>query len=256
MKREVRTAAATRSIKFIVCFTTIICCYFLHAQLAHLVSSTAGQIYQFPVPAGIRSVSIDIGLYDSIIEPLDDELVIAVDASLREVERFKLASKCYEMKRCLLINAAVGSSLVPFATLHQSKREGGSSHITNYDSTIWPMDMRPAVVPLLSLKTIIDAVPPNMPINMCKTDTNGNDVYVVESAGNTIRRCLRLTIEIVGPEDGTGPPDQYERIMDLMNSMGFKLAPGFPAEKQQRGSYDLRFIGPNFDSNTEVHTFY
>ena len=213
--------------------------------------------YEFPIPKGIRQVSIDIGLYNSIMEVAVDEFVIAIDASLREVERFKLASKCYDMRRCLLINAAVGLPISPFVTLHQSEREGGSSHITNYDSSVWPMEMRPATVPLISLKTVIDSVPQHLTISKCKTDTNGNDILVIDSAGESIRRCRTVTIEIVGPEDGTGPPDQYERAMRIMTQMGFEPADGYSSAKQLQGSYDLHFSRRNHaKDHAKAHTLY
>merc|ERR1719456_564057 len=123
---------------------------------------------------------IDIGLYDSILKPEPDEFVIAIDASLREIERFKLFSQCNEIQRCTLINAAIGKSEDKFISLHQSAREGGSSHITNFNPEVWPMEMRDVAVPVISLKDVIDAVPSDIPISLCRTDTNGNDGYVIE----------------------------------------------------------------------------
>jgi hypothetical protein len=116
------------------------------------------------------------------------------------------------------------------------------------------MEMRPAVVPVISLKTLIDAIPHTLQLSMCKTDTNGNDVYVIESAGRAIRRCLRVTCEVVGPHDGTGPPDQYERVVHMMHAQGFRFADGFPSEKRLNGSYDLRFIRRDVMANE--HNFY
>jgi len=197
--------------------------------------------YQFKFPPGITKVTIDIGLYSQIIEPQADEWVVGVDASVREIERFKLHSLCESLNRCWLINAAVGSSEDPLITLRQSAREGGSSHINAGASSVWPMDMKSAIVPILSLKTLIDAIPEQYTIPLCKTDTNGNDLMVVTSAFESLRRCERVTMEIVGNHDEVGPRDQYEKAIDVMKSHGLDLAPGKPSGKQDAGSYNLYF---------------
>lgn len=209
--------------------------------------------YALPFPPEIKSVMIDVGLYNSILEPKADEWVVAVEASVREIERFKLHSKCEKLQRCHLINAAVGESNDTFTTLHQSTREGGSSHITNFDPKVWPMDMAPAVVPVISLKSLIDAVPSSLPISLCKTDTNGNDVYVIKSAGPSLQRCQRLTMEIVGNKDGTGPKDQYETALSFTKEQGFVLAPGLASDQRDSGSYNLFFVKHGFESVYKDH---
>ena len=209
-----------------------------------LASVPQTPLYTFPLPSSVRHVIVDIGLYNSIVTPREGEFVIAVDASLREIEASKLSTSCETLGSCLLISAAVGSSTHPFVNLQQSQRSGGSSHITNFDSAIWPMEMRPAVVPLISLKTLIDAVPRNIPIILCKTDTNGNDGAVLHSAGDSLRRCLLIIMEIVGPRDGTGPPDQYETAIEVTRKCGFRLDPRYSGVKQESGSYNLYFDRP------------
>lgn len=211
------------------------------------------QRYTFPVPTRVRHVIIDIGLYNNIIEPRRGEFTIAIDASLREIDENSLSSKCESYGSCLLLNAAIGEgNSDPFVNLHQSIRPGGSSHITNFDSSKWPMELRPAVVPLVSLKTIIDAVPQELPIILCKTDTNGNDVGVLKSAGTSLTRCLHIILEIVGPEDGTGPPDQYEKALDIALSHGFRLDPLYASAKQESGSYNLYFKRPEAQNFPDI----
>jgi len=209
--------------------------------------------YVFPLPPEVRSVIIDIGLYDSIVQPTEGEFVIAIDASLREIERFKLSTRCQGLGSCLLINAAIGKDRTPFVNLQQSQREGGSSHITNYDPTVWPMELPPAVVPVFSLQTVIDSIPPAVTIELCKTDTNGNDVYVIESARASLKRCRHLVMEIVGPRDGTGPPDQYERAIRITQSLGFHFDPKYPSDRHDSGSYNLFFIHASAHGRSESH---
>ena len=232
--------------------------FFIVAALLAIVSlkilrtSTAPH-YVFPLPNEVRGVIIDIGLYDDIVQPKEGEFVIAIDASLREIEKFKLSTMCQRLGACLLINAAIGQGGKPFVNLQQSKREGGSSHITNYDPTVWPMELSPAVVPVFTLQTVIDSIPPQLTINLCKTDTNGNDVYVIESAGASLQRCRHLVMEIVGPRDGTGPPDQYERAIQITQRLGFQFDPNYPSDRQDGGSYNLFFIHASAKGYSESH---
>jgi hypothetical protein len=204
--------------------------------------------YKFPIPGGISKVMIDIGLYSDILPPEEGELVIAVDASAREIERNKLYTLCANLQRCLLINAAVGKSDDMFVTLHQSNRKGGSSHITSFDDKVWPMELKPAIVPIMSLKTLIDSVPSHLPIPLCKLDTNGNDGNIIKSAGSSLERCQRLTMEIVGDLDHTGPQGQYETALSVMSAHGFQLAPGKPSAKRAQFSYNIYFVRPEFAS--------
>ena len=215
--------------------------------------TSAAPRYVFPLPAEVHSVIIDIGLYDSIVQPKEGEFVIAIDASLREIEKFQLSTMCQSLGSCLLINAAIGIDRNPFVNLQQSNREGGSSHITNYDPTVWPMELSPAVVPVFSLQTVIDSIPPTVNIDLCKTDTNGNDVYVIESAGATLQRCRHLVIEIVGPRDGTGPPDQYERAIRITQRLGFQFDPNYPSDRHDSGSYNLFFMHASAKGRSETH---
>lgn len=211
--------------------------------------------YTFPLPGDVKHVIIDIGLYNTIIRPRAGEFVIAIDASLKEIEANKLSTMC-ATTNCILLNTAIGEGPNPFVDLHQSERPGGSAHITNFDPNVWPMELRPAVVPLNSLKTIIDAIPQELPIILCKLDTNGNDVDVLDSAGTSLKRCLRVVMEIVGPQDGTGPPDQYERAIAITKKHGFRLDPLYPSAKQQSGSYDLNFERPEARHQPDTSELY
>jgi len=222
-------------------------------QLPTHMASPQGSKYQWSFPENVNQVMIDIGLYKMILQPKADEWVIAVDASVREIERFKLHSMCYEIDRCWLINAAVGDSQDTFILLRQSKREGGSSHVNAGDSQKWPMEMKSAIVTIISLKTLIDAVPGHLPIPLCKTDTNGNDLAVIISAGESLKRCERITMEIVGNADHVGPVDQYEKAIEVASAQGFQLAPGKPSKKKGGGSYNLFFVRPDIAAKYDEH---
>jgi len=213
----------------------------------------AGSNQKWSFPQNINSVMIDIGLYNVILPPKADEWVVAVDASVREIERFKLHSKCDELDRCWLLSAAVGNSQDKFITLRQSKRMGGSSHINGGDSSRWPMEMRSAIVPIVSLKTLIDAIPDHLPIPLCKTDTNGNDLAVIISAGESLKRCQRLTMEIVGNADHVGPVDQWDKAIAVATAQGLQLAPGKSSKKKASGSYNLYFCRPEVAANYADH---
>ena len=95
-----------------------------------------------------------------------------------------------------------------------------------------------------------------VPIVLCKLDTNGNDVYVINSAETSLKRCSRIVMEIVGPQDGTGPPDQYERAIEITKKLGFRLDPRYLSAKRQSGSYDLYFERPEARNQPDTSDLY
>ena len=98
------------------------------------------------------------------------------------------------------------------------------------------MDRGFSVVPMIPMKTILDAVPPRLRISLCKIDTNGNDVLVLRSAGDALRRCEQVRMEIVGEGQG-GPLHQHRAALALFRSLGF--ARYAKAEPLWKGQYDL-----------------
>ena len=98
------------------------------------------------------------------------------------------------------------------------------------------MDRGFAVVTMIPFKTILDAVPAHLPIALCKIDTNGNDVLVLRSAGEALRRCEKVRMEIVSEGQG-GPLHQHRAALSLFRSLGFaRYARG---DEIWKGQYDL-----------------
>jgi len=214
--------------------------------------------FKLSFPPGIKQVIIDIGLLNSILTPRPMEWVVGVDASVREATKFNLHGKCAALKRCTLILAAVGDGISRFVTLWESSRVGGSANIVGTDATMWPMELAPATVPLISLKNLIDAVPDHLPIKLCKSDTNGNDVFVLKSAGSSLRRCQQICIEIIGDQTGGGPKGQYQQALTIGQEHGFSETKRSRAQQSnpglmKKGIYNILLVPYSSSNEVKAH---
>tara|TARA_B100001989_G_C24542669_1_gene468589 strand:+ start:542 stop:1336 length:795 start_codon:yes stop_codon:yes gene_type:complete len=186
-----------------------------------LSSNFFSEGFQFRFGKNIDSVVVDIGLYNGIIKPSLGQHVIALEASLREATKFKLQEKCELLVNCTLIMAAVGDGTDKFVQLWESFRPHGSATITSTNPKIWPADRSVSVVPLVSLKSIIEAIPVKYKISKCKIDTNGNDALVLKSASNAIQRCEEVQVEVVEGGQG-GPLHQHRAVVKILLKNGFQ----------------------------------
>ena len=78
------------------------------------------------------------------------------------------------------------------------------------------------MVPLLPLSSVIDAIPQHVQLSFCKVDTNGNDVLVLRSAGDSIRRCREVRVEIATGGQA-GPLNQHETAVEWLRAKGFDM---------------------------------
>lgn len=91
-------------------------------------------------------------------------------------------------------------------------------------------------VPVLRLEDVLERIPPEISIDYIKTDVQGVDLQVLESAGEHLRRARRVRAEVINEaiygdvgEDKTGTEREF---VAFMKGMGFRfigdvdIAPG------------------------------
>ena len=147
---------------------------------------------------------------------------IAIEASVRETVANNLPRLCELMGNCTFLLAAIGDGTDRLVQLWDSSTGGGPASITAANPAFWPHDRSPSVVPLLPLSSVIDAIPQHVQLSFCKVDTNGNDVLVLRSAGDSIRRCREVRVEIATGGQA-GPLNQHETAVEWLRAKGFDM---------------------------------
>jgi FkbM family methyltransferase len=83
-------------------------------------------------------------------------------------------------------------------------------------------------VPVLRLEDVLNAIPAELDIDYLKTDVQGVDLQVIQSAGEQLRRVRRVRVEIINAryyEDVAGHKTATEtEMVSYMTKMGFRFA--------------------------------
>jgi FkbM family methyltransferase len=112
---------------------------------------------------------------------------------------------------------------------HVNANDGTSSLAASAEGT--GMDVLRTVevrkVPVLRLEDVLEAIPDDLVIEYLKTDTQGADLQVLQSAGEQLRRVRRVRAEIINRRlyDGIAgqPAGNEKEFVDFMSSMGFRF---------------------------------
>lgn len=83
-------------------------------------------------------------------------------------------------------------------------------------------------VPVIRLEDVLRAIPPSYPVAYVKTDVQGVDLQVLQSAGESLRRVERVRAEVINSSEyrklnGQGMSSESEMVKH-MASRGFRLA--------------------------------
>ena len=103
-------------------------------------------------------------------------------------------------------------------------------------------------VPVIRLEDVLNAVPPDVAIAYVKTDVQGVDLQVLQSAGETLRRAERVRSEITNlgaykKLDGVGMATENE-MRTYLQKMGFDLV-GEEAVQKDRDWLDQIYLNRN-----------
>lgn len=200
----------------------------------------------------------------SIVPPQEDPSVgvLALEANLGIANylREKHQKNGYP-HRFFVVNCAVAGPPLAggLASFHYYNAAGGSSSLseardeavgrqawtnrTAFDpsDTYGPGPAAVDFVPVLSLETVLAAVPTNVSIDFLKTDTQGYDLAVIRSASRLqLRRVRMLTTETYLKGAGNA---KYKNVKNdlvdwipYMRTMGFRLTN--PPQPHQSNEYD------------------
>jgi FkbM family methyltransferase len=187
-------------------------------------------------PPGVKRLIINVGSNLQPPVPKDeDTAVIAVEPML------DTASRIPKHPRVFVVTAAV-SSAVSIASFFSYNFNGESSSLSQMKdedkgkATSWWADDKArqegyapvSFVPVITLRMILDAIPPEMDILLLKTDMQGYDFTAVSAAGSEALARIRQVYNEVNCHgfawNPSAPLNDFDAVWaDYMASRGFKL---------------------------------
>lgn len=149
------------------------------------------------LPKTTRSIIIDIGPNRTPIIPSATDttmFVLAFEPLLDAVANIYL-----KYDRVLVVPCAV-ASIAGIRTLRRYNQDGLSSSLSRATLTDLPFQHpdgcgQTSIVPVITLKMILQAIPNHIHIFL-KTDAQGFDFDVIQSAGDEIKRVLYMRNEV------------------------------------------------------------
>jgi hypothetical protein len=175
-----------------------------HGEGSHSPAAPGSSHVFFKFPPAVKRVIINVGSNRQPPVPKEDDVaVIAVEPMLNT------AWAIPRHERVFVITAAISSSVgfANFFTYMFSGEASSLSEVKQEDKEkpeAWwarddhrETDYPPLVfVPVLTLKHLLDAVPPTLDIVLLKTDMQGYDFTAVSAAGDALHRVKQLYSEV------------------------------------------------------------
>jgi FkbM family methyltransferase len=188
----------------------------------------------FAIPAGVTRVWVDVGAH--LLETTLPAMQKNADLVLIAVEPLSEAWKAWpDSERIIGIPAALD--------LERGTRDFHVNRL-NDTSSLLPSDPKVSVlpatdfadqtvevrkVPVLTLRDVLERIPPQVDIEFLKTDVQGVDLQVLKSAGDQLRRAWRVKTEVIVHNEGVylpegeDKPGSEDEFTDYMKSMGFEF---------------------------------
>lgn len=130
------------------------------------------------------------------------------------------------------------SSLAPSVSEKQAKA---------LDKSMKTVEVRK--VPVLRLEDVLAAVPEDLEIEYLKTDVQGVDLQVIQSAGEQLRRVRRVRVEVINAPYyahlGGHKPMPEQEMVAYMRSMGFRFV-GDHDVQRDRTWLDKDFVNTRY----------
>lgn len=144
---------------------------------------------------GLRSLVIEIGLHDVVMDPRGDKQhVIGIEASLRSMcEPWATPGVSLKKPRLTLLAAAMGSRV---GVTDWFERDGwtAANSMSKQDSLVAYAGPTKAVTsvtvaPVITLATILSNVPSTLPLAFLKIDAQAHNYYIIVGAQEHINRA-------------------------------------------------------------------
>lgn len=183
---------------------------------------------RFSLPTRVRRVWIDVGAH--LLETTRHELAKSRDLVLIAIEPLAECWRAWpDDERLIAMPVAIDlqRGMLDFhvnaddatSSLAES-REG-----TEYDKLTRTVEVRK--VPVLRLEDVLERIPLRLDVDYLKTDVQGFDFQVLQSAGEQLRRVRRVKVEVINAAIYKGPgaarPGLEQEVVDYMRGLGFRF---------------------------------
>jgi FkbM family methyltransferase len=190
----------------------------------------------FDFPPSVKRVFVNVG---SNRDPNADGHLDEEDLALIAVEPIlEVAAVIPRVHSRVFVIAAAISNVTGFANFHIYNGNGESSSLAAVPDKAdakyaffaaddkRPANLPPAAfVPVLTLKMLLDAIPPHLRIVVLKTDMQGFDFTAVAAAGRTVLRAERVLAEVTCNDftfNPRAPSNDLQRDwLPYMEELGF-----------------------------------
>lgn len=163
------------------------------AAAAAAASSQPSAPIRIPFPPTIRRVWLNIGSHiDPPVSPNEDTMTIAVEPVL------SIAANITKHPRLLVLPCAISDrvGIAPFYAYNDGLSSSlnlaneAAPDLMGWKSKALPSDIPSvALVPVVTLRHLLDAIPRHIEIEVIKTDMQGHDLAAIKSAGLAARRA-------------------------------------------------------------------
>jgi FkbM family methyltransferase len=183
---------------------------------------------RYVLPAGVRRVWIDVGAH--LLETTRAELDAHDDFGLIAIEPLE---ECWttwpDNPRLIALPVAISLER-GFMDFNVNASNGTSSllpSVAGNSADPLTKTVRVIKVPVLRLADVLERIPKGVDVEYVKTDVQGQDLQVLKSAGDQIRRVGRVQAEVINEHiyDGKGDmrPGTEPEFVEYMGSKGFRF---------------------------------
>jgi len=140
---------------------------------------------------------------------------------------------------CLVLPCQTFSGISMFYLQGENHVGGSLSELHDHEIK-WYKERVATMVPTLSMKQLLEAIPDDITIDYMKTDMQGWDLVSLKSAGTVLRRVKTLMCETYQPgyiAYDNCPDNMIESYKQYMPTVGFKLTDHRPDQWGEGDSF-------------------
>ena len=183
---------------------------------------------RFSLPKRAKRVWVDVGAH--LLETTQPELEKSRDLALIAIEPLAERWRAWPSDERLIALPVAIDLERGMLDFHVNADDNTSSlaeslEETPYDRLTRTVEVRK--VPVLRLEDILERIPLRVDVDYLKTDVQGFDLRVLQSAGQQLRRVRRVKAEVINAAiykgAGAARPGLEQEVVDYMRSLGFRF---------------------------------
>ncbi len=203
---------------------------------------------RYVLPPGVRRAWVDVGAH--WLEQTRQELESNDDVAVIAIEPLEECWKDWPDNPRLIALPVAISLERGFMDFNVNSDNATSSLLPSVEGNSaekYTRTVRVDKVPVLRLEDVLERIPPDVEVEFLKTDVQGHDLQVLQSAGDQLRRVEKVQTEIINEKiyegEGALRPGTEAEFVAHMESKGFRFVEDF-AVRKNREWLDKIFVNP------------